>query len=510
MNDNLKEKLDLLPKGPGIYKFLNKEGKILYIGKATNLRTRVKSYFSSDLYDRPRIKQMIPHIDDVQVVQTNNEIESLVLESVLIKEHQPFYNSDKKDDKSYVWIYISTKDKFPTVKIVRMINTKEFKRGQLFGPYPSSSATKRIFTYLRKIYPFCTCKKENSKECLYFHLGLCPGPHQGHISEGDYRRNINEIIKFLKGRKRGQIKEMEKKMYEYSKEKRFEKAAQLRDRINDLKYLGEKIDFEPDDTEKTYKERRKELLKEEFDDLRAELGFKELNRIECYDISNIQGKQAYGSMVVAVNGEIRRDQYRIFKVDDITEPNDPAMLKRVLERRFDKKNKEKYLQDPDLLLIDGGKSQLSALIPLLEDTIPNGTNLMGISKGKRFKRKGSKLMDEFWLVVKDKEFKKDSKYENTNQKDYSVKRINIKNKSILVDLRDEAHRFAILHHRKARIRDSKVSELRKIPGVGQKRRRELLKEFKSIENIKKATEEEINQVIGNKKVSKEVYKYFNH
>jgi len=165
MNNSLERKLDLLPQSPGIYKFLDRKGDILYIGKATNLRNRVKSYFSNDLYDRPRVKQMIPLIDDVQIVETNNEIESLVLESILIKEHTPFYNSDKKDDKSYVWIYISTKDKFPTVKIVRRINNKEFKRGQLFGPYPSSAATKRIFTYLRKIYPFCTCKKESSKEC---------------------------------------------------------------------------------------------------------------------------------------------------------------------------------------------------------------------------------------------------------------------------------------------------------------------------------------------------------
>ncbi len=499
MNNSLKTKLDLLPQGLGIYKFLNKKGKILYIGKATNLRSRVKSYFSTDLYDRPRIKQMIPLITEVEIIQTNNEIESLVLESVLIKKHQPFYNSDKKDDKSYVWIYISTKDKFPTVKIVRKINNKEFKKGQLFGPYPSSSATKRIFTYLRKIYPFCTCKKENSNECLYFHLGLCPGPYQGHITQEDYKKNINEIIKFLKGRKRGQIKEMEKSMYEYSKRKDFEKAAQLRDRINDLKYLGEKIDLLPDDTEQSYKERREKVLKEEFNDLRTELSFEKLNRIECYDISNIQGKQAYGSMVVAVDGEIKREEYRIFKVDDIKEANDPAMLRRVLERRFDKKNNDKYLTTPDLILIDGGKSQLSVLLPLLESAIPSSTHILGISKGKRLKRKGSKQIDEFWLVVSISD----------NKKTYTIKRVEIANNSILIDLRDEAHRFAILHHRKARIRDSKTSQLSKIPGVGEKRRKILLVYFKNIKNIKKAKVEEINKVIKNKKVSIDIHKYLN-
>ena len=494
---NLETKIKLLPQKPGIYKFLDENGKILYIGKATNLRNRVSSYFSSTLYDRPRIKQMIPYIKDISITETNNEIESLVLESALIKKYKPFYNSDKKDDKSYVWIYISTKDKFPTIKIVRKISNKEMKRGRLFGPYPSSSATKRIFTYLRKLYPFCTCKKENSKECLYFHLGLCPGPYQGHITEEDYRRNINEIIKFLNGRKRGQIKEMERKMYEYSKEKNFEKAAILRDRISDLKYLGEKIDFLPDDTEQSYKERRKEVLRREFEELKRELGLKKLNRIECYDISNIQGELAYGSMVVAENGEIRRDQYRIFKIEDIDKSNDPAMLERVLERRFDTKNKMKYSSNPDIILIDGGKAQLSVLDKGLKGILPFESTLIGISKGKRLKRRGARQLDEFWLIT------------DSNGKENKIKRVDIINKSILIDLRDEAHRFAILHHRKSRIRKAKNTELEKIPGVGKKRMKKLLKDFGDIRTLKEADLDKINQSINNKTVSEEIYKYFN-
>ncbi len=503
MENSSQLKLNLLPESPGIYKFLDKKGKILYIGKAINLRNRVRSYFSSDLYDRPRIKQMVPYIFDIEITETNNEIESLVLESALIKKYQPFYNSDKKDDKSYVWIYISTKEKFPTVKIVRKISNKEFKKGVLFGPYPSSAATKRIFTYLRKIYPFCTCKKENSKECLYYHLGLCPGPHQGHISEQDYRKNINEIIKFLKGRKRGQIKEMERQMSAYSKERNYEKAAQLRDRVNDLKYLGEQIDLFPEDTEQSYKERREELLKKQFSDLKNELGLKGLERIECYDISNIQGKQAYGSMVVAVNGQIRRDMYRIFKIDDIEGPSDPAMLRRVLERRFAKENRDKYPRVPDIILIDGGKSQLAAVSSMYKVdssvVIPKEITLLGITKGKRLKRKGSKQVDEFWLLLQKNEGDKSSK---------QIERIDILNSSILIDLRDEAHRFAILHHRKSRIKNSKLSQLNRIPGVGYKRRKELMKYFKSVDNIKKATEEDINKVLNNEKVSKEVLNFF--
>jgi len=482
--------LDLLPLKPGVYKFYDKNGKILYIGKALNLRNRVKSYFNDTLYDRPYVKKMIPSINRIEVEETNNEIESLVLESALIKEYKPKYNSELKDDKSYAWIYISTKEKFPTVKITRNIRNTELENGELFGPYPNTHSARRVFTYLRKLYPFCTCKeKKKTKECMYFHIGLCPGPYQGHITEKNYRKNINEILKFLKGRKRGQIEKLETEMRKYSKEKLYEKAGELRDKINDLKYLGEKIDFEYTDTAETYIKRRKKLLKENFQELKIELGLKRLLRIECYDISNIQGKEAYGSMVVAENGEIKRSEYRIFRIKSLNTPNDMYMLKEVLTRRFNPNYFQKYKSNPDIILIDGGKAQLS----VLEDSIPKEIYLMGITKGRRYKRKGGRLLDEFWFI------------DRTTKKIHKIK---LFNKSILIDLRDEAHRFAILHHRKARIRLNKESELLKISGVGEKSRIKLLKTFKSIENIKKAELEEIEKVLGNKRISNLVYTHF--
>ncbi|MHC1716757.1 MAG: GIY-YIG nuclease family protein [Candidatus Dojkabacteria bacterium] len=484
----VKTDLDTLPEKPGIYKFLDMDRNLLYIGKAINLRNRVKSYFNNDLYDRPRIRQMLPFVYDVEIIETNNEIESLVLESVLIKKYQPKYNSDLKDDKSYSWIYISTKEEFPTVKIVRKIKNEEFKKGQLFGPYPSGYSVKRIFSYLRKIYPFCTCKKEQEKECLYFHLGLCPGPYHGHITKELYRKNINEIIKFLKGKKRGHISTLEKEMKLYSKNKEYEKAATIRDRIDDLQYLAEKIEFTRDDTEESYKERREKLLMDNFINLKIELNLNKLNRIECYDISNIQGKMAYGSMVVATNGQINHKEYRIFKIRGMETPNDPSMLKHVLERRFDEKNLEKYKEVPDIVLIDGGKSQLS----VLKDYIPKNILILGISKGKRLKRKGGKLLDEFWCVNND-----------------SIERIDILNSSLLIDLRDEAHRFAILHHRKARAKYGVYSELEKISGVGHKRRKLLIKAFIDINGIKKASLEDLGTVVKNKKVAEAIFRTLN-
>lgn len=326
---------------------------------------------------------------------------------------------------------------------------------------------------------------------MYYHLGLCPAPYQGHISEQEYKKNINEILKFLKGRKRGQIAKLETQMKRYSKEKQYEKAGELRDKINDLKYLGEKIDFEYTDTVDTYIQRRKKLLFENFQDLKIELGLKKLRRIECYDISNIQGKEAYGSMVVAEDGEIVRNQYRIFKIHSLDTPNDMHMLKEVMIRRFDSKNQEKYDRKPEVVLIDGGKAQLS----VLEEYVPKDICLLGISKGKKYKRKGGKLLDEFWYV---------------NREDGEIMSVNIENKSLLIDLRDEAHRFAILHHRKARTRVNKISELNEIDGVGEKSRKKLLKKFKNVENIKNASFCELNEVLGNKGISRKVCEHFNN
>lgn len=377
--------LELLPLKPGVYKFYDKEGNILYVGKALNLRSRVKSYFNDTLSDRPYVKKMIPLIERIEIVETNNEIESLVLESALIKELTPKYNSDLKDDKSYAWIYVSTKEKFPTIKITRNISNNELKKGQLFGPYPNTHSARRVFTYLRKLYPFCTCKEKNaSRECMYYHLGLCPGPYQGHITKEDYRKNINEIIKFLKGRKRGQIAKLESQMKEYSSKKEYEKAGELRDKIDDLKYLGEKIDFEFADSSETYISRRKKVLRENFQELKMELGLKVLNRIECYDISNIQGKESYGSMVVAEDGEIKRSEYRIFKIYSLDTPNDMHMLKEVMVRRFDPKNRAKYKSFPEVVLVDGGKAQLGVVL----DAIPKDVCVLGITKGRKYKRRG--------------------------------------------------------------------------------------------------------------------------
>ena len=484
MNKRIYQKINTLPSTSGIYKFLDKDNNILYIGKAINLKRRVSSYFKDTLYDRPYIVKMLPFISDVEVIETNNEIEALVLESALVRKFKPKFNSELKDDKSYAWIYINTQDKFPTVKIVRTIRKGEYEKGRLFGPYPSGYTIKRVYSYLRKLYPFCTCKNHDCAHSLYYHIGLCPGPYIGAISEKDYRKNINNIIKFLSGKQQNHIKRLEKEMKEYSQKQEYEKASQLRDRIKDLKYISQDIDFTYYDDALSYESRRDKARKSSFNYLGMELNIPNLHRIECFDISNIQGKNAYGSMVVAEDGKLNRSEYRIFKIKGEDKPNDYKMLREVLKRRFKDKNKK-----VDLVLIDGGKGQLNAV----KDIIPKKVSLMGISKGRYLKRKGRSSIDEFWIL-----------------KDGNVYRIDIASPEILIDLRNEAHRFAISYFRKRSIKESKKSELDNIEGVGEKRKKELLKNFKSVENIKKASYEDIYPVVKNKRVAEEILKYFSN
>ena len=324
------------------------------------------------------------------------------------------------------------------------------------------------------MYPFCTCKNKDCRSSLYFHIGLCPGPYANKISKEDYRKNINNVVKILSGRKQDHINRLTKEMEQYSKRQEYEKASQIRDRINDLKYISQDINFTYYDDIDTYQSKRNKTRISSLKYLCIELGIKNLDRIECYDISNIQGKHAYGSMVVATEGKLDRSEYRIYKIKNINTPNDFKMLEEVLGRRF--KHTDRL---PDLILIDGGKGQLNSIKKL----IPKGISILGISKGKHLKRKGELLQNEFWYV-----------------KDDDILRVDLQSPELLVDLRDEAHRFAITHFRKESIRSSKRSILDSIEGIGVKRRKELLRKFGDIDGIKKASFEDIYSVVRNRKV----------
>ena len=272
-------------------------------------------------------------------------------------------------------------------------------------------------------------------------------------------------------------------MKTYSQNKQYEKAAELRDKIADLKYLGSSLTGDFFEDEKSYELRKESLYKKVFSELGKELKLTKLERIECYDISNIQGQEAYGSMVVNENGEIKNNEYRIFRIKESNTPNDPMMLKEVLTRRF--KN-EKMSKHPDVVLIDGSKGQLS----VVASAVPHGVLLLGISKGKRLKRKGLKPKDEFWV-----------------HKGGETDRIYIRNEKLLINLRDEAHRFAIKSMRNMKRKSSMNSPLDSISGLGPKRKAKLFEKFGTIEKIKKAKIEEIDEVIKNLSLSEAIFNY---
>ncbi|GAB4158214.1 MAG: excinuclease ABC subunit UvrC [Candidatus Dojkabacteria bacterium] len=484
----IQQQLDLLPISPGVYKFYDKEDTILYIGKALNLNSRVSSYFTDSHFDRPQIIPMIPKIVKIETVQTENEVEALVLEAALIKLHQPYYNSMLKDDKSYAWIYISTRDPFPTVKIVRSLNSDEFKKGRLFGPYPSGRAVKRIYKYIRKLYPFCTCETKRQREnCLYVHLGYCPGPYHGYVTREQYLENIGEIIKFLSGKKKRHLSELENEMREYAKAQNFEEAARLRDKILDLKHLSTQANIDYAAPEENYLQNRSLILKKELEKIAQELNIPYPKRIECYDISNIQGEFAYGSMVVSIDGERDTSEYRVFKIKNKSTPDDFEMLNETLSRRIQHINNpnsdESLKTQPDIFLIDGGAGQLNAV----RELIPKESFLLGITKGRKYRRKGGRKIDEFWV--------------NRNG---VVLQIRLSKPRILIALRDEAHRFALKHHRRARQFAKKKSMLDEIKGIGPVKKKALIQKFGSVKELLKADFNAINEIVKNPNITNEI------
>ncbi|MBN2100404.1 excinuclease ABC subunit UvrC [Candidatus Dojkabacteria bacterium] len=506
MDKKLQQKIEQIQNKTGIYQFIDSREKILYVGKALRLRSRVKSYFTSNHTDRPWIQQMIPHIFDVKTIETENEIEALILEANLIKKYQPKYNASLKDNKRYAWIYIDTYSPFPRVRTTR----DPGKSGRYFGPYPDGRPMKRMLKYLRKLYPFADCKLKfyplrkpdevkNNRICLYYHLGTCSGPCDNLITSQEYKKNIKNLIKTLEGKKKNQIRELEDKMAKYSKTQKFEKAAELRDKISDLRYLSQRIDIDFGDTESEFHKIRNiryvEGLKEAVSKLSLNIPDEKLKkmRVECYDMSNLAGEVAYGSMTVSIGPNIENSQYRIFKIDIEGKADDTKMMNEVLRRRIkylnsdNKESNESLLQKPDLILLDGAKSQLSAV----KDIVPEGVGLLAISKGKRLKRAGKKQLDEFWTVKPSGKFVK----------------LKFQNPFIFQLLRDEAHRFAIKHHRKGKRYLQTKSWLDEIPGVGPRRKKQLIKKFKTISKIKMASFEEINDVVNNKTVAESIANY---
>lgn len=386
-----------LPLSPGVYFFHDRTGKFLYIGKAVNLKRRVSSYFQKKHID-PRIEELVSEISKVDYQKTDTVIEALILEANLINKYKPVYNIKLKDDKSFANIII-TDEEYPRVLVARPTDKKKIKTKHIFGPYTSKQEAEMVINLLVKIFDVCNNQSTGQLYRKYYIKGYSSGKI-GDISRADYREIIDNIKLFLRGKKKSIIRKFEKEMANETKKMNFEIAIEKRNQIFALEHIQDVAFIKNED-----------ILSKPFAEYPA--------RAEAYDISNISGKFAAGSMIVFTNGKPNKNEYRKFKIKIVNSANDIAMLSEMLERRF----AHTEWQSPDLIIIDGGLGQKNIAKIVLKKYCLN-VPIAAIAKGPT--RKGEKLFFSApkGYIFPDIEFIK--------------------------KMRDEAHRFAISYHRRLR------------------------------------------------------------
>ena len=609
----IEDELKKLPAKPGVYIMHGEKDEIIYVGKAISLKNRVRQYFQSSRNKGAKIERMVTHITRFEYIITDSELEALVLECNLIKEHRPKYNTMLKDDKSYPFIKVTVHEPYPRVLFARRMKKD---KARYFGPYTSGGAVKDVIELVRKLYQVRSCNRNlprdtgKDRPCLYYHMKQCKAPCQGYVSQEEYRKNINKVIKFLNGDFQDAISELMEKMQKASEEMRYEDAMEYRDLINSIRKIGERqkitgygqedrdiIAVAMDDSEdlrdqdavvqvffirdgrligrdhfylrvakgdtkvqvlssflkqfyagtpfipseimlqseiedadiieewlsgrrkqkvhirvpkKGTKEKLVELalenarmvLAKDRERIRREegrtigavheveewLGLKNVVRMEAYDISNISGFESVGSMVVYEKGRPKRSDYRKFKIKWVQGPNDYASMEEVLTRRFTHESNgefDSFARLPDLILMDGGRGQVNIALKVLDElgiSIP----VCGMVKDDHHRTRG--------LYFNNVEIPIDTSGEGFR---------------LITRIQDEAHRFAIEYHRSLRSREQVHSILDDIPGIGDTRRKALLRKFKSVENIRDASEEELAQTESmNARSARQVYEFF--
>lgn len=609
----IEEELKKLPGKPGVYIMHGEKDEIIYVGKAVSLKNRVRQYFQSSRNKGAKIEQMVTHITRFEYIVTDSELEALVLECNLIKEHRPKYNTMLKDDKTYPFIKVTVNEPYPRVLFSR---TMKKDKAKYFGPYTSSTAVKDVIELVRKIYMVRSCNRSlprdcgKDRPCLYYHMKQCTAPCQGNVSEEAYKQNIGQVLHFLNGNFQETIDQLTEKMMAASEEMRFEDAAGYRDLINSIRRIGERqkittygeedrdiiavamdesedlreqdavvqvffmrggrligrdhfflrvargdtkaqvlssflkqfyagtpfipaeimMQTEIEDGEiiedwltarrkqrvhirvpkKGTKEKLVELAKENawmvlskdrerikreegrtigaVKEIEDWLGLKDIVRMEAYDISNISGFESVGSMVVYEKGKPKRSDYRKFKIKWVQGPNDYASMEEVLTRRFTHESKGEYDSFsilPDLILMDGGRGQVNIARKVLGELgidIP----VCGMVKDDNHRTRG--------VYFNNVEIPIDTSGEGFH---------------LVTRIQDEAHRFAIEYHRSLRSKEQVHSVLDDIPGIGETRRKALMRKFRSVENIRDASVEELSQTESmNVQSAEAVYQFF--
>ena len=409
-----------MPDNPGVYQFLDTKGTVLYVGKAKNLKNRVSSYFTSGEL-APKTAVLVSQVKNIRIIPVESEIEALLLEASLIKKYAPKYNIRLTDGKAYPLIRITVKDTYPAVLTARR---PEDPKSVYFGPFPSSNTVRSVLRLLRRIFPYHSTLNHPKKPCLYHHLDLCPCIPAFDTDETRklYKKTISHILDFLDGNTSKVLKDLEKERDNESKVEHYEEAGKMQKQIDNINFITHPV-HKPFEYE-TNPNLKEDLRYKEMLSLQTILNTHGLEvalptRIECYDNSNIQGTNPTSSMVVLTNGAIDKSQYRKFKIKQVKGPNDFASMKEVLSRRF----KHTEWPFPDLLIVDGGKGQISSAAEVLDELGLN-TPLVGLAKR------------EETIITRDFQEIRLKKSEPALQ--------------LVMRIRDEAHRFAITFHRKLR------------------------------------------------------------
>lgn len=415
-----KEIIKELPREPGVYLYKSEEGEVLYVGKATSLRSRVGQYFSGQEEKSRgyRMRLLTEQTQEIEIRQTDSVLEALILEATLIKEFQPKYNIDGKDDKSYSF-FVITKEEYPRVLIVRetdfvkeKFQKPEITKGKKFGPYTSKDQMYTALKIIRRIFPFHERHERSEKGCLDHQIGLCPGPFAGKISQDDYKRNMRNISLFLSGHKGKILKGLEVAMRKHAKAEEFEEAELCKRQIYALTHINDVALIS-----------RKDNMLPNLDGTRT--------RLEAYDISHLGGEFMVASMVVFVNGEADKKSYRKFKIKAVEGINDVAAMREVIARRLG------HLEDwgvPTAIILDGGQGHINMCENLFKGfNVPKTIGLLSVAKGPTRKK-----VDVYQTAK------------------YPVAREIVEDLITLEALREEAHRFAITFHKQLRAKKALV------------------------------------------------------
>ena len=487
MTSKLERKLTELPKQPGVYFHKDKAGKIIYVGKAANLRNRVRQYFQKSRGRDPKTEALVAEINDIDWMVVDSEVEALFLEGELIRRYMPRYNILLRDDKALSYIRIDYDSDYPTVSTTR----RPLDDGaRYFGPYFSTTGVRQSLKLLRRIFPYATRRIGGQKRAtLHYHLGLDPGLEEGKTSLEDYRANLRKLIAVIEGKRKSIEKELERDMKRASKSKDFEAAAKLRNQLFALQNLHKQVVF----SDKEFLDISKDHALNELVNLLSIDKFPQ--RIEGYDISHQQGSDVVASMVAFTNGVSNKSEYRKFKTRQ-NRNDDFYNMHETIKRRLSHKNLKAWGR-PDMVLIDGGKGQLDAATRARDEAGCEKIPFIGLAKR------------EEQIVVQNKKSSVTLNMSSirqlngfiTESDDFTL--VNLPHSTNLVKLlqriRDESHRFAVSYHSTLKTKRQTASLLDDIPGIGSATRKKLLREFGSMRGVASANEAELAKIVGTSK-----------